>query len=99
MGLEGLNKTPSAPKADGMKITNNALRIMLHKIEAELTVIELFAFAAYFQPRDIQSGNHHSCIYSPDNPAFTYTLDPDYQRCMQAIRRVEALRESISARL
>ena len=81
-----------------MKVTDNALKIMLHKIEVELIAIELFAYAVYCEPRDIQS-EHHSCIYSPDNPAFTYTLDPDYQRCMQAIRRVEALRESISARL
>jgi hypothetical protein len=82
-----------------MDITNNALKIMLHKIETELTVIELFAYAVYCQPRDIQSGEHHPSIYSPDNPAFTYTLDTDYQRCLQAIIRVEALRESISERL
>ena len=81
-----------------MNVTNNALKIMLHKIEMELTVIELFAYAVYSEPRYFQS-EHHSCMYSPDNPAFTYALDPDYQRCMQAIRRVQALRESISARL
>jgi hypothetical protein len=82
-----------------MKVTNNALKIMLRRIETELIVIELFAYAVYCQPRDIQSGEHHPCIYSPDNPAFSFMLDPDYRRCMQAIRRVESLRESISERL
>lgn len=81
-----------------MKITDNGLRIMLHKIEAELIFIELFAYHMYFEPRAIES-EHHRCIPDEDNPAFSYQLDPDYRRLRQAIRRVEALRGEVSERL
>jgi hypothetical protein len=81
-----------------MNVTNNALKIMLHRIEIELTVIELFAYTCYFANPELSGAQ---AVLGPlGGNAQVYALSrADYRRCLQAIRRVEALRGGISARL
>ena len=83
-----------------MNVTDNALKIMLRRAESELTLIELFAWDFYFEPRENMTGSaHHPCMKAPDNPALTWSMAPDYRRLLEAISKIRAVRESISARL
>jgi hypothetical protein len=83
-----------------VKVTDNALKIMLRRAEAELTLIELFAWDFYFEPRENMSGSgHHPSIWAPDNLALTWNMAPDYRRLLEAISKIRAVRESISDRL
>ena len=58
--------------------SDKALKIMLKKLEYELTFIELFTYACYF------GDELHK---------------DDYKRGRQAIERINALRETVHARL
>ena len=83
-----------------MKVTDNALKIMLRRAESELTLIELFAWDFYFEPRENMSGSgHHHCLKAPDNLALTWDMAPDYRRLLEAISKFRAVRESICDRL
>jgi len=79
-------------------LTSDGLPEMLRLLSLELGVIELFSYAAYFANPEM-SGAERALGRLGVGSEVIELRKVDYQRCLQAINRVNVLKEAVDARL
>lgn len=77
---------------------DKALKLMLRNLNRELTVIELFSYAVYFNNPEMSGESDALRKLGAEGQSIPLSK-ADYKLAMQTIQRVHALRELIRARV